>query len=269
MGDAGEPEEDTPEERVWIAAAAARSWTAAAHHAAVWESCRNAWTAMADASKAGRSSAEAGGEAVGEGGEMNGTALGNGVDALKDMVEALNRAGAAFSDAAGHARHSAAEWEQAASLHARVGDEDNAAVLRGQADTLHEAGQSAAQWAAKAARDAGVSKKALHKWMACADRWANGGVWPGDRSEWIDSQARIRADSEHYGAKWTEKAEQADATARTVADHMQKYAELAGKMAAASGMPDDVPPGAEKAAKAWKEAMDSARRAAEEYQPRE
>ena len=260
---AGVSAEGSTPERVWTAAAAARAWTAAAHHVAVWESCRSAWIAMSEASAAGRNSAEAGAEAVGRDGVMNGTAFGNGAAALEEVVRALARAGAAFSDAAEKARLSAAEWEQAASMHAMAGDAENAALLRKQAGTLRDAGQAADNWAAKAESDAGASRRALRRWRECADRRANGRVQPGYRDKWIDDQSRIHADSEYSRVKWADKAEKAYATAQRSADQMQQYADLAGRMAVAAGLPDDIPPGAEGAAVEWKKAIESARRVSE------
>lgn len=253
---------ETDAGRVWTAAAAAWSWAASVHHLALWESCRSAWAAMAEASMAGRNTADVGAEAVGRDGQMNGTALGNGAAALGAAIQAQLRARAAFRVAAEQAEHSAAGWKRAAKAHARAGNASLEAKLRGQADLLIEAGQAADKWASHADRDADITKRAQRQWEECAGRWAHGGVYKGDRTEWVDEQARILADAEYSRAKWTDKAEKAGETAQMAAGDLKEYAELAGKIATAAGLPGDVPPGAERAARAWRNAIKSARRAA-------
>ena len=258
----------TPE-HVWIAAAVARSWTAAAHQVAMWETCRNAWGAMSEASAAARDSAASGAEAVGRDGRVNGVAIGDAAASLKEAVRNLLRARDAFNDAAEQAKRSAAEWVRAARAHERAGDAGNVATLRAHIGKSREAGWNAAKWASRADRDADTAKKALLKWDACAESCANGASWTSDRAEWVDEQARIRADAEYGRARWLDRAGHSDATMRAAADDLREYADLAGRIALAAGLPDGIPPGAERAAAEWKRAMESARRAANAYQSSE
>ena len=185
----------------------------------------------------------------GTGRPNGGTALGNGAAAPK----------LAFRDAAEQAQHSAAEQNLAARAHARAGDAKLGAAVRGQADMPLEAGQAAAKWASMADLDMGVAKKAQRQWEECADRRAHGGAYPGDRAEWVDEQARMLADAEYGRAKWTGKAERAGKTARTAADGLRQCAEPAGRIATAAGLPGDIPPGAQGAARARRAAMRPAR----------
>ena len=269
MEAAGASAYGTDARRVWIAAAAARSWTATAHQVALWETCRNAWGSMSEASEAGRNAAAAGGEAVGRDGMVSGTVLGDAANSLKEAARALLRARTAFTDASELAKRSAAEWERAARAHERAGDARNEATVRAHVDKSREAGRAAAKWASKADRDADTAKKALRKWDACADMCANRSAWTDERAEWLDEQARIHADAEYGRAMWLDRAGQADETMRAAADDLRQYAELAGEIALAAGLPDDIPPGSENAARAWRDAMASARRAANAYRSRE
>ncbi len=269
-GSAGE-ENDVPDMRadgagstawgVWIAAAAARSWTAEAHHLAAWEACRNGWSEMATAIAAGRDSAKIGCEGVERDGRMDGAALESGVEKLRAAVLAQKRARAEFAEAAKRAVLSADEWEKAASAHAMACDSENEKALRGQADTARGIGRMAAKWSKRAGKGAGMAKEALRKWEECAAVRPRGDVWVDDRASWVDEQSRIHADAEYTRAEWLGRAEKAAEAVRTATDHLRQYADLAEKIAASAGLPDAAPPDSERAVKAWRRAMRSARRA--------
>ena len=104
-------------------------------------------------------------------------------------------------------------------------------------------------------------------WKKNAARWADGGAWPGGRAAWADRQAVIRADAERDRARWSGKAEDANSTARAAAGDMRRCEDAAANAADAAGLPGAAPPGAQGAAAAWEEAMESARRAAAACRP--
>lgn len=260
---------DTDTAYVWTAAAAARAWTASAHHLAAWESWQIAWMAMAEASEAGRNTAVAGAEAVGRGGRIDGAAFGRGASDLEAAVRAHLRAEAAFGRSAAQARSSTAEWEIAAGAHAMAGDAENAAMVRRHVDNSRAVADAAGKWAARACRAAGDNKKAMRKWREFEAAWPGGGVWGGDWAAWIDAQARIRAEAEQSRKKWLGRAEKAKESVRTAAEHVQRYADITEEASAAIDRSDAPLPAARDAMDAWKAAVEAARQAVSAWRTRE
>ena len=260
---------DTNTAYVWTAAAAARAWTASAHHLAAWESWQIAWMAMAEASEAGRNTAVAGAEAVGAGGRIDGAAFKRGASDLEAAVQAHQRAEAAFGRSAGQARSSTAEWDLAAGAHAMAGDAENAAMVRRHADNSREVADAAGKWAARAGRAVGTTRNAMRKWREFEAARAGGGVWGGDRASWIDAQARIRDEAERSMKKWLGRAKTAKESVRAAAEHVQRYEDIVKEASAAIDRLDAPLPAARDAMDAWNAAVEAARQAVVAWRTRE
>ena len=215
MGGGGGGREAGEAAEVWAAAGVEHARAASGRQCAALDACWHAWTAKAASGEAMLKAADANGRVgAGAGNRVSRGAIAEAAAAMRQAIDAMDRAAVEFRQTANLSSAAADGWARAEESLVRAGLAGRGRAARDRSDEARRMTQTMEALADQSRASADRFREAADGWVAYTADWEDGDEIAGDRSMWLARRGEVEAVVDDERARAVEMARRTQEAAR-------------------------------------------------------